>query len=149
MLLAVLPVVLLAACTTTEVVRPAPCSLAEPTVDPAEATPGETVRVTTHPLTDAYDTVVTVGSGLASVVELDREDCDDCDDCRTEQACTSCTDCDACASECDRCEESVVIVVPEVGNGEQAVLVTNSRGSSPPGTLVVYGVDTARDSGAQ
>ena len=146
----------LAACATTDVDVPPTCALDAPEVVDA-ATPltaGVSVTARTSPLTTLADTVVTVGSLLAEVEDVTRQDCEACDSCRTDNACTTCgTECAACADVCGSapsdgsatCVETVRFTVPDLAAGTYPVVVQNGVGVSDAGSLEI--ADAAADSG--
>lgn len=131
------------ACEDTTVDTVPTCPLGEPTMSVSSAAPGDEVRLTLSPLTEAWDTAITVGSARATVKSLERDNCDDCDDCRDSGGCTACSECTACETTCGECLESVTFVVPDLAAGTWPVTVINSHGTSVPVSLVV----TAKKSG--
>jgi hypothetical protein len=133
----------LLACSTEETVEYATCTLDAPAASPTTAAPGDTVVLTSSPLTEVWDTVVLVGGARAELVSLDRTDCDDCDDCLDEAECDACDlECEDCTETCATCVETVTIVVPSVAAGEQDVQLLNRYGRSALGTLTVLAGDT-------
>jgi hypothetical protein len=120
----------------------ATCALDVPTLAPASAAPGAQVVVTAHPLTDVWDTAVTVGPTRADLVDLDRSTCDTCDDCRDTGECSSCDVCDVCATDCEGCVETVTFVVPDLAPGEWPVEVVNRHGRTQTVTLTVLAAET-------
>ncbi len=143
--------VILAACATTDVTVPPTCVLEAPVVvDPlGAAAPGVRVTVRTAPLTTLADTVVIVGSTLAELDNVTRQDCEACDSCRTENACTTCgTECSDCADVCGSapadgsaaCVETVSFVAPELPAGTYPLVVQNGVGVSSAGALDIAAV---------
>lgn len=128
---------LFVACDTTSLSSGPTCALGVPTLTPASAAPGEQVVLTVEPLTDVWDTAITVGSARATIVDLDRSTCDDCDDCRDTGGCSVCESCDDCAEPCAGCVETVTITVPDIAPGEWPVEVINRHGRSERVTLTV------------
>jgi hypothetical protein len=138
---------LLVACTTTTSTTTPTCTLDTPVVSPTEAAPGDTVVLTTHPLTTPRDTVVTVGDARVDVTAVTRTDCDACDRCREDSACRACGPvCPSCVEACTTCVETVSVIVPDVGEGAAPVTVRNGLGVSAPATLFVLASGVA-DSG--
>ena len=119
----------------------ATCALDIPTLAPASAAPGAQVVVTAHPLTDLWDTAVTVGPTRVQPVDLDRSTCDSCDDCRDTGGCSSCDVCDTCDADCEGCVETLTFVVPEVAPGEWPVEVVNRHGRTQAVTLTVLAAE--------
>ena len=139
---------LLAACATTDVTVPPTCALDVPEVvdAPTPLTAGVPVTARTSPLTTLADTVVTVGSLLAEVEDVTRQDCGACDACRSDNACTTCgTECAACADVCGSapsdgsaaCVETVRFTVPELAAGTYPVVIQNGVGVSEAGSLEI------------
>lgn len=140
----------LAACTTNASSTSPTCALDVPVPTPAEAAPGESVSLLTHPLTEARDTVVTVGDARAEVLDVVRTDCGACDDCRDDSGCRACGPvCPACVEACAPCVERVEVAVPVLPPGDATVTVRNGLGVSAAGSLHVRvaGADTGADSG--
>ncbi len=127
----------LTACDTESGTAVATCPLEAPAAAPETAAPGETVTLTTRPLTEAYDTVVTIGPVRAEVVSVDRATCDACDTCRVAAGCSDCGSCDACVTDCATCVETVSVLVPDIAEGPADVVVRNARGASAAGQLTV------------
>jgi hypothetical protein len=143
--------VLLAACATTDVTVPPTCALEAPVVlDPlVAAAPGVLVTVRTAPLTTLADTVVLVGSTVAELDDVTRQDCTACDACRTDSACTTCgAECSDCADVCGSapsdgsaaCVETVRFVAPELPAATYPVVVQNGVGVSSAGALEIAAV---------
>jgi hypothetical protein len=125
------------ACDDSTVDTVATCPLGVPTLSATTAAPGDEIRVTLSPLTESWDTAVTVGSTQATVSGLERDNCDDCDDCRDTGGCTACSECTDCDTTCDDCLETLTFIVPDVAAGSWPVTIINSHGRSDPITLVV------------
>lgn len=139
---------LLAACDVVFGTSVPTCTLDTPVATPAEAASGETVTLRMHPLTESYDTVVTVGSVRAANVVVTRAECDACDTCRTANACTACGTCTACEEDCASCVETVAFTVPDVEASTYELRVTNAHGTSGAGAIVVRASDSgSADSG--
>jgi hypothetical protein len=139
---------LLAACATTDVTVPPTCALDVPEVvdAPTPLTSGVSVTVRTSPLTTLADTVVTVGSLLAEVEDVTRQECEACDSCRTDNVCTTCgVECAACADVCGSapsygtaaCVETVRFTVPELAAGTYPVVIQNGVGVSEAGSFEI------------
>jgi hypothetical protein len=132
-----LALLLLFACETTTTTTEPVCTLGVPTLSAGSAAPGETIVVTVSPLSEQWDTSITVGSARADVVAFDRSTCDDCDQCRDTGGCTVCGTCDACTTPCDTCVETVSFVVPALTAGDYPVEIVNRNGRSAQVTLTV------------
>lgn len=130
------------ACATTTTTPARTCSLDTPTLVPSSAMPGDQVVVTAQPLTEVWDTAVTVGSARAELVEVDRSTCDDCDDCRDTGGCSTCDDCEPCDVACDTCVQSLTFVVPDLAAGEWPVEIVNRHGRSERVLLTVVAAPT-------
>lgn len=132
------------ACTTTSSSLSLTCDLSAPAFAPPEAAPGETVVATTGPLTETWDTTVSVGSTPATGVVVARQDCDACDECVSAAECNVCLECDDCIADCATCVETVSFTVPDVALGATTVTITNLHASSAPVAFVVVeaGADT-------
>ena len=137
-LLALLP---LLGCNTTATVYPTTCELDAP-VPEASARPGDSAWAVDSPMTSVNDTVVTIGSMQAIVLDVQRNDCDDLDTCRTDNSCSACSDCDACSAEASTCVERVRFTVPELAPGDHVLTIRNAFGSSRDGVFTVPGTDT-------
>jgi hypothetical protein len=117
------------------------CAIEDLRAEPASAAPGDRVRLYASPLTEDWDTVVTIGSARASIERLVRQDCDPCDNCIAEDtaagwnACPQKADCHE--DDCADCVEYVTVVVPELAGGRWAVEVRNSYGVSGGGSIEV------------
>jgi hypothetical protein len=139
---------LLAACDTTLTSTTDVCTLGAPAMSVAEAAPGDTVTLTLSPLTEAWDTVITVGPDRATILDLDRSTCDACDTCREDAECTTCGECTDCEASCDTCVETVQFIVPALSAGIWPVQLTNLYGRSQPVDLTIpSGADTGADTG--
>lgn len=137
---------LLAACETTTVSGTTSCSLGVPTLGVAAAAPGDTVTLTAAPLTEVWDTAVTVGPARATLVDLDRSTCDECDDCRDTEGCAACGECATCDTTCATCAEVLSFVVPDLAPGTWSVEIVNRYGRSEQVNLVVTApTDTPAD----
>ncbi|GDX80093.1 hypothetical protein LBMAG42_19040 [Deltaproteobacteria bacterium] len=136
-------------CTTTSSSLSLTCDLAAPALSPTEAAVGETVVAITGPLTESWDTTVSVGSTPASGVVVTRQDCDACDECVAAAECNVCLECDECITDCAACVETVSFVVPEVALGATTVTITNLHAASAPVafTVVEAAADTGTDTG--
>lgn len=136
---------LMFACDDTTTTSGSTCALGVPTISPASAAPGEQVILTSERLTDVWDTVITVGSARATLVDLDRSTCTDCDDCQDTGGCSVCEPCDSCDTVCATCVETVTFTVPSLEPGEWPVEVVNRHGRSERVslTIVAAGDDTA------
>lgn len=137
--------VLLAGCSSAITSHAPVCGLDAPTVDPMSALPGDAVWLTTRPVTEEWDTTVMIGSVLAPVAKVERDNCDDCDSCvnDTGATCDVCNlSCDDCAEICGTCVQRVKITVPDMAPGTWPVVVTNRHGQSAPASLTVLGGDT-------
>ncbi len=100
---------------------------------PSVAAPGDSVSARGGPLTEIYDTIVSVGGWTATLSEVAR-DCQACDDCRALQ---DCLPCESCTNTCDEtcatsCTESVTFVVPEFAEANTTVVILNTWGQSLP-----------------
>lgn len=140
-----LALLVLLACETTTVTGTAGCSLGIPTLSATSAAVGDTIVVTASPLTETWDTAVTVGAARAEVVAVDRSTCDECDDCKDTGECAICGDCDTCDATCATCVETLSFVVPDVTPGVHPVEIVNRHGRSERVELVVTAADTAAD----
>jgi hypothetical protein len=138
---------LLAACDVAIGTAVPTCTLDAPIAEPTEAAPGDTVTVRTRPLTESYDTVVTLGAVRASDVAVTRAECDACDTCRADNGCSACGTCTVCDEDCASCDETLTFTVPVVAAGTHALRVTNAHGASASAQLVVVGADSGEDSG--
>jgi hypothetical protein len=130
-------IVLMLACQVPATTDARTCALHTPTLVPSSAMPGEQIVVTTQPLTEAWDTAVTVGSARAELVAIDRSTCDDCDDCRDTGGCSTCDECEECDTPCDTCVQTLTFVVPDLGAGEWPVEIVNRHGRSERVALTV------------
>jgi hypothetical protein len=139
----------LLACTTTSASSAPTCAL-EGTLDAAmSAAPGDIVSIALSPMTETFDTVVTVGSARAEGVTVTRDGCDACDDCRdADTGCSDCGACPGCEEDCAACLESVGFVVPSLPSGTYEVRVTNTHGTSAPFMLELVTPDSPEDTSA-
>lgn len=131
------PLLAALACLPAALPDPRTCSLDTPTLSPASGVPGDEIVVTVQPLTEVWDTVVTVGAERADVLEIDRSTCEECDDCRTDAGCSTCDRCETCDSACETCEQSLTFIVPELAAGDWSVDIVNRHGRSEPVVLTV------------
>ncbi len=136
---------LVLACTTTSSSLSLTCDLSTPVFTPAEAAPGATVVAATGPLTESWDTTVSVGSTPATGVVVARQDCDACDECFSAAECNVCGECDDCIADCATCVETVSFTVPDVALGSTSVTITNLHAASAPTAFVVVEADTGGD----
>ncbi len=119
-----------------------PCLPDAPVPDVTQAAPGDTVRLTSHPLGDDYDTAVYVGSMPAELLGVSRVGCDDYDSCLDTEGCSACGDCDACGGLLLACVETARIRVPAIADGTYGVVIYTQYGETQPATLTVAGPDT-------
>lgn len=124
----------LLACDDVTVSDPPTCALSAPAASPATAAPGDVVTLTTGPLTEVWDTLLTVGGVRAEVGDVTRAECDDCDTCFTTEGVGACG---ACDSSCATCVETVTFTVPSLAAGTWPVEVANRHGRSPRIDFVV------------
>ena len=136
---------MLTACDTAATTFPETCEL--PALVPeSTALPGDAVWADGRAMTSVNDTVVTVGSSVATVLDVERTGCDDRDTCRTDNACNACADCDECAAETAACVERVRFTVPaDVASGDQVITLRNGYGTTQNGTLTVLAQDAGDD----
>ncbi len=139
---------LMLACTESTGSTVPRCDLTAPVITPAESPGGGTVVAVSRPMTEVWDTVVTVGAVNATISAVDRSECDSCDSCRETAECNVCDSCASCATECATCVESVSFVVPELAPGSHQVVVTNLHAASAAVSLTVIEADTGSDTGA-
>jgi uncharacterized membrane protein YgcG len=139
----------LSACDTTVDTDFPSCQVDVMQVEPASGLPGDSIKLTAHPVTTTFDTVLNIGGTTAELVSVDRTDCESCDDCRTTWACLECgADCDPCDNLCaTTCDESVVFTVPELAAGSYQIEVFNAHGHSDRVAFEVLGVTDTGDSG--
>ena len=136
------------ACTaTTTTVEPS-CEVVLAPVEPESGQPGDTLVLSASPLTSDFDSVVSMDSGRAELVSVDREGCDTCDTCRDDNDCSPCGDCSACDLTCEEsCEETITVLVPALDPGVRQVRVTNSYGSSNLQPFEVLAATSSDDTG--
>ena len=132
-----LVLLLLFACDDTVVTDGAQCTLGKPTLSASSAAPGDQVVLTATPLTEAWDTAITLGSVRAQIVSLDRTECTECDDCRDTGGCAPCDACTDCATSCGVCAETVTFVVPVLDPGDYVLEMVNRNGRSEQISLTV------------
>lgn len=130
---------LLLACDTITTSYTPACILDKPTLEPAEAAPGESVVLTATPLTTQWDTAVTIGSSRAEITAFNREGCDECDLCIASNECDACGSCDTCSDVCVSCVETITVTVPELSAGTWPVAFLNHHGQSAAANLTVTG----------
>ena len=151
MLTAVTLLIALLGCTTTTTIGVAVCTVALTAAEPATALPGETVVLSTHPVTTAFDTVVHLDDQAIPVDSVDRTGCEQCDTCRDTYGCLDCGDCDSCDALCEQtCLETITVTLPgDAVPGSRTVQVFNAYGSSSPLPLEVgkSGTDTGDTGG--
>lgn len=133
---------LLLACPATTISTDPTCTLDTPVLAPESAAPGDEVVATVRPLTEVWDTALTVGSARAELVEVDRSTCVACDDCRETEECDACEDCDSCDEACAPCVETVRFVVPDLVEGPWSVEIANRHGRSGVTELTVLPAPT-------
>lgn len=130
-------------CVTTVTTDDVTCDVSLDRAEPALGAPGETVVLYGDPITELWDTALTFGSARASVVSVDRSGCDECDSCRETAGCDGCGDCDDCDLSCAAsCAPTITALVPALAPGEVAVVLRNSRGTSPPLSFRILAEDT-------
>ena len=98
-----------------------------------------------HPLTEAWDTALYVGSVRATLTSIERAGCDAWDGCVSSSGCNPCDDCDACDPSRTECRESATFVIPETTPGPASVILFNRHGESNALPFTVDGppADTA------
>jgi len=133
-----MPFLLLAlACDATAVGLAPPCTLAAPVPEVETAAPGDRLKIAAHPLGEAFDTAVYIGATRAELLGVQRVDCEAWDSCLTENGCGECADCDACGTAARSCVETARVVVPELPDGEYAVVIYTQYGVTAAGTLQI------------
>lgn len=140
---------LLLGCTETTTLTLPSCTVELHEAAPAAALPGEQVVVTATPVTEDFDTALSVGGVRAEIVSVDRADCDACDACMTDAECGTCSaDCDACDALCEAtCVETITFVVPAVDAGETRIELFNAHGGSNRLAFEVLGASDSGDPG--
>jgi hypothetical protein len=91
------------------------------------------------PLSDTWDTYVTIDGFEAEVISIQRLGCSSCDTCRLENLCDSCETCDECTALCDTsvCFEELNIYTPILSVGTATLQIINKYGHSPQYELSV------------
>lgn len=137
---------LLLSCETSSVVYTPMCGLEELTASATTVRPGESVTLTTRPLTTLWDTAITFGDQRLTPLSLERTECSSCDTCIEESGCSTCgTVCSSCAEQCSLCVETVSIEIPYVSEGTWPLQIVNHHGRSPD---LDFTVEAAGDSGS-
>jgi len=143
--------VFLLACDTTETQISDKCTV--DIVQPTETFEvGSEVSVIASPLSEAWDTVVTIDELSSLVTGLDRDNCEQCDQCKEQYECYSCYDCDSCDYLCKTtCIEKVNFIVPEGDEKSSLLHITNRYGQSPPISvdIVLPSLDTGTNDSGQ
>lgn len=141
---------LLAGCTTTEVVALGTCDVTLDDAEVLEASPGEPLVLTGTPMTTDWDTLVWLGDVQAEVVQVERVGCASCDACRDVEVCGPCNDCDACDRLCsEQCVESVTVIVPELAAGEVDAWIVNRHGRSTTLPVTILGAEDTGPTGIE
>lgn len=97
------------------------------------------IQLYATPLSDTWDTYVSIDGEPASVLSVQRLSCGSCDTCRLEQQCDSCEECSECDALCDIsvCFEELVIKTPVLTQPTAKLQVINKYGHSPVYDLIV------------
>ena len=85
------------------------------------------------PLSDIWDTYVSIDGTSAEITSLQRLSCGSCDTCRVEQQCDSCEECTECTALCDSsvCFEEMTILTPVLTQSTAQLQIINKYGHSP------------------
>ena len=153
---------LLTACVTEVPPSYGACDLTL-TLEPASASPGETILAVTRPLSEPYDTTLRVHGERVPVVEISNgvdcdqcalslesttefdcasdcpvDPCTECTECREFELCGSCGVCPPCETSCDLCRETASFELPmDLEPGQVEVVLANQYGTSNGVTLEV------------
>jgi hypothetical protein len=101
----------------------------------------EEVTLYASPLSEIWDTYVTIDGLETEVRSIQRLGCSSCDTCRLENFCDSCETCDECTALCDAsvCFEELTIFTPILSNETATLQIINKYGHSPLYELSVGG----------
>ena len=85
------------------------------------------------PLSDIWDTYVTIDGTSVEITSLQRLSCGSCDTCRVEQQCDSCEECSECTALCDAsvCFEEMTVLTPVLTRETAQLQIINKYGHSP------------------
>ena len=85
------------------------------------------------PLSETWDTYVTIDGLETEVLSIQRLGCSSCDTCRLENFCDSCDTCEECTALCDAsvCFEELNIQTPALSTDTATLQIINKYGHSP------------------
>ncbi len=91
------------------------------------------------PLSDIWDTHVSINGESVEITSLQRLGCGSCDTCRIEQQCDSCEECTECDALCDAsvCFEEMTILTPVLTEESAQLQIINKYGHSPVYDLAI------------
>ena len=97
------------------------------------------VELYATPLSDTWDTYVSINGEPVEITSLQRLGCGSCDTCRIEQQCDSCEECTECSALCDTsvCFEEMTILTPVLTENTAKLQIINKYGHSPVYDLTI------------
>ena len=124
-------------CTEGEIIESNDCGVSLTEV-PELKSESEIVLSAT-PLSDIWDTYVSINGESVEITSLQRLSCGSCDTCRIEQQCDSCEECEACTALCDIsvCFEEMTIRTPVLTQDTAQLQIINKYGHSPVYDLII------------
>ena len=89
-------------------------------------------RLYARPLSEVWDTYLSIDGIESEVIAVNRSGCSSCDECRIEFQCTQCETCDACEEVCleQQCIEELQFITPALSTEQVQVRLINKYGQS-------------------
>ena len=141
------------ACDSSEIVVSDKCTVEIEQISPTPLIAGQQATMTAKPMSEPWDSRISIGQSSVLAASLERIGCEECDSCRARYNCLDCFDCDSCDVLCqDTCSEQLTFQVPNALEGDFQLYLVNRFGQSQPLSISVYPqpFDTGfQDSGLQ
>ena len=107
-------------------------------ISPNPLLAGQRATITATPMSEAWDSRITLGSTSVLAEDLNRINCEACDSCRERYECLDCFDCDSCDAICkSTCSEQLTFQVPDTLAGSYPLSLINRFGQSASTDVVI------------
>lgn len=138
-------------CQTSELIISDKCTIQVREVEPNPLVAGQTATLIATPMSEAWDSRISIAQESVLANQLERIGCESCDSCKMRYECNDCFDCDSCDYLCkSNCVEKLTFTVPDSISGAHPLYLSNRFGQSEPYAVEVESsiVDTgSNDSG--
>ena len=136
------------ACESSEIVVSDKCTVEIEQISPSPIIAGQQATLVATPMSEPWDSRISIGQHSILAETLERIGCDECDSCRAQYECLDCFDCDNCDLLCkNTCTEQLSFQVPNALEGDFQLYLINRFGQSEPYNISV--LNEALDTGSQ